>query len=76
MRKPSVSLSLLGLMLSPFIAEARTYTVGPVGRDYTQLYALFDANNLAPGDIVEVDGSSLYASVVVGEDDGGAPAIR
>jgi hypothetical protein len=73
MRKPSVSLSLLTLIMAPFIAEARTYTVGPVGRDYTQLHALFDANDLAPGDIVEVDGSALYGSVVVGDDDGGAP---
>lgn len=78
MRGSSVSLVLAGLIvagliLAPCAAEARTYTVGPVGRDYTQLYALFDANNLAPGDIVEVDGSALYASVVVGDDDGGAP---
>lgn len=78
MRRSSVSLVLAGLILAvlilaPCAAEARTYTVGPVGRDYTQLYALFDANNLAPGDIVEVDGSALYASVVVGDDDGGAP---
>lgn len=73
MRKPTVLLALLALILSSFAAEARTFTVGPVGRDYTQLYALFDANNLAPGDIVEVDGSALYGSVVVGEDDGGAP---
>lgn len=73
MRRSSVSLVLAVLILAPCAAEARTYTVGPVGRDYTQLYALFDANNLAPGDIVEVDGSSLYASVVIGDDDGGAP---
>ncbi|NOT87524.1 MAG: right-handed parallel beta-helix repeat-containing protein [Lysobacter sp.] len=73
MRKSSVPLFLLALTLPPFAVEARTFTVGPVGRDYTQLYALFDANNLAPGDIVEVDGSALYGSVVVGDDDGGAP---
>lgn len=73
MRTSSVSLVLAVWILAPFAAEARTYTVGPVGRDYTQLYTLFDNNNLAPGDIVEVDGSSLYASVVIGEDDGGAP---
>ncbi len=73
MRTSSVPLVLAVLILAPFAAEARTYTVGPVGRDYTQLYTLFDNNNLAPGDIVEVDGSSLYASVVIGEDDGGAP---
>ncbi len=58
---------------APFAAEARTWTVGPAGRDYTQLSALFNAQNLAPGDIVEVDGSTTYGSVVLGEDDGGAP---
>jgi hypothetical protein len=54
-------------------ASARTYTVGPAGRDYTQLSAVFNGNDLAPGDIVEVDGNASYGSVVVGEDDGGAP---
>jgi hypothetical protein len=73
MRKPSIALALIGLILSPCAVEARTYTVGPTGRDYTQLSALFDAKNLAPGDIVEVDGSALYGSAVVGSDDGGAP---
>jgi hypothetical protein len=73
MRKPTVLLALSTLILSSFAAEARTFTVGPVGREYTQLSSLFDANNLAPGDIVEVDGNALYGSVVVGEDDGGAP---
>lgn len=54
-------------------AESRTFTVGPTGRDYSQLSTVFTANDLAPGDIVGVDGSALYASVVVGDDDGGAP---
>lgn len=54
-------------------AEARTWTVGPSGRDYTQLSTLFDGNDLAPGDIVEVDGSTTYNSAKMGEDDGGAP---
>ena len=61
------------LMLMPPATEARTFTVGPVGREYTQLYSVFVNNNLAPGDIVEVDGNASYGSVLVGEDDGGAP---
>jgi hypothetical protein len=56
----------------PFCAAARTITVGPVGRDYTQLSAVFANNNLAPGDIVEVDGNATYTSFVVGDDDGGS----
>jgi hypothetical protein len=63
----------LMLMLMPSATEARTFTVGPVGREYTQLYSVFVNNNLAPGDIVEVDGNASYGSAVVGEDDGGAP---
>lgn len=54
-------------------AEARTWAVGPSGRDYTQLSTLFDGNDLAPGDIVEVDGNATYNSAKMGEDDGGAP---
>jgi hypothetical protein len=70
---PRLSLLLL-LLLLPAVAAARVWTVGPAGRDYSQLSALFNANDLAPGDIVEVDGSATYGSVVVGEDDGGTPA--
>lgn len=63
------------LLLHGWLAEAATYTVGPAGsgRQYTQLSSVFNANNLAPGDIVEVDGGAAYAgNVVVGSDDGGA----
>ncbi len=66
-------LALAILSLAPFAAEARIYTVGPTGREYTQLSTLFNANNLAPGDIVEVDGNATYDSAKMGEDDGGAP---
>lgn len=59
--------------LLPSVSQARVWTVGPTGRDYTQLSALFDANNLAPGDIVDVDGSAMYNSAKMGDDDGGAP---
>mgnify|MGYP003460494087 CR=1 FL=1 len=55
----------------PVRLEARTWTVGPSGREYTQLSTLFNANDLAPGDIVEVDGNATYTSVVVGDNDGG-----
>lgn len=65
-------LCILGMV--PFSAFAATYTVGPSGRQYTQLSAVFSSNNLAPGDIVEVDGNATYNSVVVGSDDGGSAA--
>jgi hypothetical protein len=77
--EPAVSLCRLVVLLPiiaallPAPAEARTWTVGPTGRDYTQLALLFSGNDLAPGDIVEVDGNATYASAVVGENDGGAP---
>jgi hypothetical protein len=55
------------------VAEAATYTVGPSGRQYTQLSQVFTSNNLAPGDIVEVDGNATYAgNIVVNTDDGGS----
>ena len=64
---------LLFVCLVTPAAEARTWTVGPSGRNYTQLSTLFDANDIAPGDIVEVDGNATYNSAKMGEDDGGAP---
>jgi hypothetical protein len=72
MRQPFVPPAFVILMLMSAAAEARTFTVGPSGREYTQLSAVFSGNNLAPGDIVEVDGNASYGSVVVGSDDGGA----
>lgn len=77
MRIPLVALTLAASALTasvlmPAAAQARIFTVGPTGRDYTQLSAVFNANDLAPGDIVEVDGNAVYGSVVVGDDDGGA----
>lgn len=65
----------LALALLPDLAQARVWTVGPTGREYTQLSTLFDANNLAPGDIVDVDGSATYNSAKMGDDDGGAPGV-
>lgn len=55
-------------------AAAATYNVGP-GRQYTQLTTFFNSVNLAPGDIVEVDGNASYAgNIVVGDDDSGTQA--
>jgi parallel beta helix pectate lyase-like protein len=71
-------LGLVGLLaIVPVASSAATYTVGPVGagRQYTQLSTVFNNNNLAAGDIVEVDGSAAYAGgIVVGDDDGGTEA--
>lgn len=66
-------LILSALMAAP--AAAATYTVGPSGRQYTQLTALFNSAsvNLQPGDVVLVDGNATYSGgIVVNEDDGGA----
>lgn len=61
------------LLLLPMPLLAATYTVGPSGRDYTQLSALVDAVNLEPGDIVLVDGGATYnGNVVVRSGDRGA----
>lgn len=62
------------LTLTTPLASAATYTVGPTGRQYTQLSQVFTGRDLAPGDIVEVDGNATYTGgIVVGENDGGAP---
>lgn len=64
-----------GLMLGalPTVAGATTYTVGPSGRQYTQLSVLFEQVDLAPGDVVLVDGNATYSGdIVVGSDDGGS----
>lgn len=54
-------------------ASATTYTVGTDG-DYPDLGTLFDAEDLGPGDIVEVAGGAIYdGDVVMPQDDGGAP---
>lgn len=67
------ALASVGAALVMADTEARVWTVGPSGREYTQLSTLFNSNDLAPGDIVEVDGNATYVSAVMGEDDGGAP---
>lgn len=66
---------LLFLVLClPCAAQSATWTVGPSGRQYTQLSDVFRSRNLAPGDIVLVDGNATYSGdVVVGDDDGGDP---
>jgi hypothetical protein len=63
----SVALSL------PSLAFAATYTVGPSGRQYTQLSALVDSVDLEPGDVVLVDGGTTYSgNIVVRSGDRGA----
>lgn len=53
-------------------AAAATYTVGPSGRQYKQLSTLFERVDLAPDDVVVVDGNAVYrGGIVVGDDDGG-----
>ena len=59
--------------LLPASALAATYTVGP-GKQYAQLSTVFTSVNLAPGDIVLVDGNATYnGGVVIQGDDSGAP---
>ena len=60
------------VLLLPCTAFAATYTVGPSGRQFTQLADVFKSKNLAPGDVVLVDGNATYAGdIVVGDDDSG-----
>ncbi|TYT23583.1 hypothetical protein FZO89_15150 [Luteimonas viscosa] len=57
----------------PSFAYAATYTVGPSGRQYTQLSTLVDSVDLGPGDIVLVDGGATYnGNIVVRSGDGGS----
>jgi hypothetical protein len=71
-------LSGLGVLLAalvPVAAPAATYTVGPSGRQYTQLTTLMSNVDLGPGDIVLVDGNATYnGGIVVGDDDSGSSA--
>jgi hypothetical protein len=69
-RKVAIAISVA---LLPSVAWSATYTVGPSGRQYTQLSTVFANNNLAPGDIIEVDGNATYSgNIVVNTDDAGA----
>ena len=62
------------LAMLPAAASAATYTVGP-GKQYSQLSTVFSSNNLAPGDVVLVDGGATYnGGIVVQDDDGGTAA--
>ena len=67
-------LSASFLLLLPLPLLAATYTVGPSGRDYTQLSALVDDVDLEPGDVVLVDGDATYGGdIIVRSSDRGAP---
>ncbi len=50
-----------------------TFTVGGANGDYPTLQALFAAENLEPGDVVEVNGGVYPGDLVMREDDSGAP---
>ncbi|WP_119717771.1 right-handed parallel beta-helix repeat-containing protein [Cognatilysobacter tabacisoli] len=64
---------LAAFALVPSSAFAATYTVGPTGRQYTQLSIALASLNLEPGDIVLVDGNATYTGgIVVGSEDDGA----
>ncbi|NLB58206.1 MAG: hypothetical protein GX805_07020, partial [Gammaproteobacteria bacterium] len=66
-----LSASILFLVSSPLLAA--TYTVGPSGRDYTQLSDLVDAVDLEPGDLMLVDGGATYdGNIIVRSSDRGA----
>lgn len=68
-----IAAACCGLSL-PAAALAATYTVGPSGRQYTQLSTLVDSVDLEPGDIVLVDGGATYnGNIVVRSADRGAP---
>lgn len=68
-------LFLLYLSAACGTAQAATYTVGPSGRQYTQLSSLLSSVDLQPGDIVLVDGNATYTGgVVVGSADSGSAA--
>ncbi|HEX7770434.1 MAG TPA: hypothetical protein VF422_10455, partial [Dokdonella sp.] len=64
------SMPILFLFAAP--AGAATYQVGP-SRPYQTLNALLDAEDLAGGDLVEVDGNATYPAVVIRAADGGSP---
>ena len=49
----SLAVACCGLSL-PAVALAATYTVGPSGRQYTQLSTLVDSVDLEPGDRILV----------------------
>jgi hypothetical protein len=69
-------LPLLVLLALATPAQGATYSVGP-GRTWPDLQAAFNAIDLAPGDVVEVDGGVTYdvaaPGIVMGAGDGGAP---
>ena len=68
------TIACAALLALPCAALAATYTVGPSGRQYTQLSTLVSSVNLEPGDVVLVDGGRTYGgNVVVGSNDSGAP---
>jgi hypothetical protein len=63
------------LALAPLAANATTYTVGPTGRQFTQLSTALANLDLKAGDVILVDGGATYSGgVVVGSNDSGTAA--
>ncbi|MGH8079098.1 MAG: hypothetical protein ACREP7_00895 [Lysobacter sp.] len=74
MRHLSALAASLSLLASLPLSAAQLYRVGP-GRPQPTLNALFAAVDLAPGDVVEVDGGTTYAgNIVMPAADGGSAA--
>jgi len=72
-RSPLRTAIACAVLALPSVAFAATYTVGPSGRQYTQLSTLVNSVNLEPGDVVLVDGGATYGgNIVVGSNDSGA----
>ena len=71
---------LIALLLVPVVGWATTYTVCSSGCDYTSIQAVFDNEDLEPGDIIEVradtvGGTKTYTEKVsVTNTDGGSAA--
>lgn len=67
----------LALLVISSAGSAATYQVGPAHPPNTTLSALFNAVDLGPGDIVEVQGGVIYdvtaPGIIMNEDDAGAP---
>ena len=62
---------ILSLALFPPVCFGATYTVCPGGCNETTIQAVFDNNDLEPGDVVIVASGTYNEQVVWGEDDGG-----
>ncbi|MDJ0656789.1 MAG: hypothetical protein QNJ40_21690 [Xanthomonadales bacterium] len=60
-----------GVLLTSFAAMGETYQVGPT-RSFTTLGDALSSLDLEPGDVVEIDGDTIYPDVRVRSGDGGS----